>query len=133
MATVQESIDMTTVSREVAEAYADCWDFYPDRSSWEQEWSKVADRRSLDFLATKWLPRDEAKWVMQQWVKSYNDFHPDLLDRLPRKALVRIARQGSVSLYVRGSSRLPGAAKMAADYKRPAILLGVECVHYWWD
>lgn len=133
MATVQESADMATVSAEVAEAYADCWDFYPERDGWEQGWGKVAARRSLDFLATKWLPRDEAKWVMQQWVKGYNAFDPSLLDHLPAKAQVRIARESSVAIYVRGAQRLPSAETMHADERHERDLLGVRCVRYWWD
>ena len=133
MATVQESVDMAAVSNEVAEAYADCWDFYPDRDGWPAGWDKVASRRSLDFLASRWIPRDEAKWVMHQWVKGYNNFTPDLLDNLPAKAVVRIARAGSVAIYVRGAKRFPTAGKMAADERQEVNLLGVDCVRYWWD
>ena len=133
MATVQEAADMATVSAEVAEAYADCWDYYPERDGWPAGWDRVEARRNLDFLATKWLPRDEAKWVMQQWVKGYNAFDPSLLDHLPAKAKVRIARAGSVAIYVRDAQRLPSASKMQADERHECDLLGVQCVRYWWD
>lgn len=134
MATVvQEAADMARVSSEVAEAYADCWDFFPERDGYGPGWAKVERRRSLDFLATKWLPRDDAKWVMQQWVKGYNAFDPSLLDHLPAKAQVRIAREGSVAIYVRGSQRTPTAATMQADERHVVNLLGVPCVRYWWD
>ena len=133
MATVQESIDMATVSREVAEAYADCWDYHSKGVFDSQAWQAVSVRRSLDFLASKWLARDEAQWVMQQWVKDYNGFQPDLLARLPAKALIRIAREGSVAIYVRNVARLPTARRMEADEKFAADLLGVICVRYWWD
>jgi len=133
MPTVEQSMHMATVSNEVSEAYADAWD-YKDAS----QWGDVAKRRNLDFLASRWLSRDDAKWVLQQWVKGYNEFHPDLLDHLPASAEVRIAREGSVALYVArpfGSKmRLPSAAKMAADEKHEDIdLLGTRCVRYWWD
>lgn len=133
MSLVDEAAAMAAVSSEVAEAYADCWDYDPDQVGTGKTWDNVAKRRNLDFLATKWLPRDDAKWVLQQWVKDYNAFRPDLLDHLPKSAMVRIARECSVGLYVRGAKRLPSAEKMQADAKRPVILLGVECFHYWWD
>lgn len=133
MQTVDGAADMATVSAEVAKAYADCWDYHPDGERWSASWEGVSKRRNLDFLATKWLARDDAKWVMQQWVRAYNDFHSDLLDNLPRKAMLRIARESSVAIYVKGADRLPGIAKMSANEKRPVFLLGVECVRYWWD
>jgi hypothetical protein len=138
MATVEQSVQMATVSNEVAEAYADCWDYHPEGAFDAPKWDAVGKRRNLEFLASRWLSRDDAKWVLQQWVKGYNLFHPDLLDHLPAKAQVRIAREGSVALYVArpfGSKmRLPSAAKMAADEKHDDIdLLGTRCVRYWWD
>jgi hypothetical protein len=132
MATVEQSVQMATVSNEVAEAYADCWDYHPEVTFDAPKWDAVAKRRNLSFLASRWLTRDDAKWVLQQWVKGYNLFHPDLLDHLPASAEVRIAREGSVALYAKGG-RLPSAAKMAADEKHTVDLLGTPCVRYWWD
>lgn len=133
MLRVRIDTDMATVSAEVAEAYADCWDYDPDSVGTGKTWANVSARRSLDFLATKWLTRDEAKWVMQQWVKEYNAFDPGLLDHLPAKASVRIARQCSVAIYVRDAQRLPSASKMQADERNECNLLGVLCTRYWWD
>lgn len=137
MATVQESIDMAEVSKQVSEAYADCWDFFPERDGYGKAWEAVEKRRNLEFLATKWLPRDEAKWVLQQWVKGYNEFTPDLLDNLPPEALVRIAREGSVAIYVKlpfgCKKRLPSASRMAADERGSECLQSSPCVRYWWD
>ena len=132
MPTVEQSMHMATVSNEVAEAYADAWDYHPEGRYDAAAWAAVARRRNLDFLASRWLSRDDAKWVLQQWVKGYNLFHPDLLDHLPASAEVRIAREGSVALYVKGK-RLPGAAKMSADEKHQVDLMGTLCVRYWWD
>lgn len=139
MATVQESIYMTEVSAQVAEAYADCWDFHPgtDEEWLGPSWQKVSARRNLEFLATRYLPRDEAKWVMQQWVKQYNEFTPDVLDALPEEALVRIARESSVCIYVKlpygCNKKLPTAKRMAADERDEQWMQSSQCVRYWWD
>ena len=122
----------SSVSHEVAEAYADCWDYHPEVGYDADAWAAVAKRRNLDFLASEWLPRDEAKAALEQWVQGYNLFHPGLLDHLPASAEVRIAREGSVALYVKGK-RLPSAAKMSADEKHNVDLMGTPCVRYWWD
>jgi len=129
---------MSTVSNEVAEAYADCWAYDPNSPHAAGTWKDVAQRRNLDFFATRWLPRDEAKWVMEQWVKEYNYFTPKLIDRFPADAEIRIAREGSVCLYVRVSpgwelQRLPTAKRMEADEREEVFLQSARCVRYWWD
>ena len=138
MATVQESIYMTEVSAQVAEAYADCWDYKPEPGVFiGPGWEAVSARRNLEFLATRYLPRDEAKWVMQQWVKEYNNFTPDVLDALPPEAMVRIAREGSPAIYVKlpyGCKRkCPTAKRMAADERDEMALQSSLVVRYWWD
>lgn len=133
MTTIQKSIDMATVSLAVAEAYADCWDYKNGRIFDAQAWQDVCVRRNLYFRASEWLARDEAQWVMQQWVKGYNSFQPDLLSRLPAKARILIAREGSVAIYVRNVARLPTARRMEADEKFAVNLGGAFCVRYWWD
>ena len=138
MATVQESIYMTEVSQQVAEAYADCWDFQPDPGDWlGPSWQRVAGRRNLEFLATRYLPRDEAKLVMEQWVKQYNEFTPDVLSRLPAWAEVRIAREGSPCIYVKlpygSDKKLPTAKRLAADERDEMMLQSSHVVRYWWD
>jgi len=124
--------DQLSVADEVAEAYADCWDYQPEGHFDPVAWAAVAGRRNLDFLASDWMPRDEAKAVLQKYVPGYNLFHPDLLEHLPASTEVRIAREGSVALYVRGA-RLPSAAKMSADERHNVDLMGTRCVRYWWD
>jgi hypothetical protein len=138
MATVQESLYMTEVSSQVAEAYADSWDYHPQPGVFMgPDWDAVSARRNLEFLATRYLPRDEAKWVMQQWVKQYNEFTPELLDRLPEEAMVRIAREGSPAIYVKlpfGCKRkCPTAKRMAADERDEVALQSSLVVRYWWD
>lgn len=138
MATVDEARRMATVSKEVAEAYADCWDYHPRPGIvFGPEWSAIEDRRNLEFFASRYLPRDEAIWVLEQWVKEYNEFTPDVLERLPDDAEVRIAREGSVCLYVRlpygSQSKLPTAKRMKADERDEVLLQSSRCVRYWWD
>lgn len=129
---------MTEVSAQVAEAYADCWDYKPAPGVFlGPEWEKVSARRNLEFLATRYLPRDEAQWVLEQWVKGYNEFTPSLLSRLPDDAQVRIAREGSPCIYVRvpygSKSKLPTAKRMAADERDEQLLQSSRVVRYWWD
>jgi hypothetical protein len=138
MATVTQSVYMSTVSNEVAEAYADCWDYKPgDKAFDPMEWKNVADRRNLSYLATRWLPRDDAKWIMEQWVKGYNNFTPDLIDRFPEEAQIRIARESSVCLYVKlpwgCKKKLPTAKRVMADERDEVFSVGSMCVRYWWD
>lgn len=59
MPTVEQSVQMAAVSNEVAEAYADCWDYNPAPGEmFGPAWGAVEKRRNLDFLASRWLPRD---------------------------------------------------------------------------
>ena len=136
MATVQEETShMVTVSDQVKEAYADCWDLHP----WptgpyiNPDWERVARLRNLEFLATRYLPRDDAQAVLEQWVKQYNGFKPSLLSRLPEDCEVRIAREGSVCLYVKSKAKLPTAKRMAADERDEMMLQSSRVIRYWWD
>jgi hypothetical protein len=138
MPTVEQSLHMATVSNEVAEAYADCWDYHPPQGVMlGPDWDAVSKRRNLDFLASRWLPRDDAKWVMEQWVKDYNEFSPEVIDKFPAEAEIRIAREGSVCLYVKlpygCKKKLPCAKRVAADECDEMLLLSSPCVRYWWD
>ena len=139
-AAVQESSYMATVSKEVAEAYADCWDYHPKVSAPYFDapaWRAMEERRNLEFFATRYLSRDEAIRVLEQWVKEYNEFTPAVLKRLPDDAEVRIAREGSVCLYVRlpygSQSKLPTAKRLKADERDELFLQSSRCVRYWWD
>jgi hypothetical protein len=136
--TVEQSVHMATVSKEVAEAYADCWDYNPGSRVFDPDaWQRVAARRNLAYLATRWLPRDEAQWVMEQWVKDYNNFTPDLIARFPEEAEIRIARESSVCLYVKlpwgCKKKLPTAKRVMADERDEVFSVGSLCVRYWWD
>ena len=138
MSTVEQSVQMAAVSNEVAEAYADCWDYHPAPGEmFGPAWNAVEKRRNLDFLASRWLPKEDAKWIMEQWVKGYNEFSPDVIAKFPDEAQIRIAREGSVCLYVRlpwgCKAKLPSAARVAADERDELLLLSSPCVRYWWD
>ena len=138
MSTVEQSVQMATVSNEVAEAYADCWDYHTAPGEmFGAAWGIVAQRRNLDFLASRWLPRDDAKWVLEQWVKGHNEFAPEVIDKFPEEAEIRIAREGSVCLYVKlpygSKKKLPCAKRVAADECDEVLLLSSPCVRYWWD
>jgi len=140
MPTVEQSVHMTTVSKEVAEAYADCWDYHPKVSAPYIDvpaWEAMEQRRNLEFFASRWLPRDDAQWIMEQWVKGYNNFAPSVIGMFPEAALLRIAREGSPCLYVKlpygCKAKLPTAKRVLADERDEVFLQSSRCVRYWWD
>lgn len=139
MATVQEETrHMASVSDQVKEAYADCWDYQPWPGPYmNPDWERVAQIRNLEFLATRYLPRDDAQAVMEQWVKQYNNFKPSLLSRLPEDCEVRIAREGSPCIYVKlpwgHKVKMPTAKRMAADERDEMTLQSSRVIRYWWD
>ncbi len=137
MLTEEQCLHLAAVANEVGEAYADCWSYKPSTRFDAEAWSAVAGRRNLEFLASRWLPRDEAQWVLEQYVKGYNAFTPALLQRFPDEAEIRIARERSVCLYVRLPSgcdkKLPTARRVSADEKGDTCLQSSSCTRYWWD
>lgn len=79
------------LEREIQFAYADCWMANQNLSY---------ELRCLDFCSSKFLSKEQAKYLFSKYVKSYNEFKPELLDYLPDDTQVKIAREGSVCVYV---------------------------------
>jgi len=93
--------------------------------------------RDLDWRAAEFVSRDEAISIMKRYVPSYNDFEPDLLLNLPEDCLIRLAREGSVCMYVMTDKKLDQRALLADEMSE-----GVQCleenktariVRLWWD
>ena len=115
-----------TIEQEVKIAYADCW----------MDWDKSKNIRNLDFMASDYLTKDDAKHILSKYITGYNNFTPDLLDLLPDDSMVKIAREGSVCLYV-VSEELKTSPKLQQLTQKA---LGADEFDYvndefriWWD
>lgn len=106
------------IEQEVMLAYADC----RDHSDYAME------IRNLEFKASDFVSRDEAKRILLKANVYYNAFEPDLLNRFPKDCKIKIAREGSVCLYVKGN-KLPKARSFADEIDK----WDDGTVRYWWD
>jgi hypothetical protein len=80
-----------TVLKEVKRAYADC-----------RLGVRGMKIRNLDFKASEPVSVEDAIEILDKAHVYYNAFKPSLLKNLPPDAMVRIAREGSVCLYLSG-------------------------------
>ena len=113
------------VDAEVARAYADMTN--PD-------FEAALKIRNLNFKASAFVTRDEAKSILGQWVPNYNEFSPKLLDKFPKGCYILIAREASVCLYVMPfGAKLPSARSVLADEVSIEKMNGFEVTRYWWD
>jgi hypothetical protein len=108
------------VYNEVKEAYCDINRNRPE------DWR---DRRNLSFRASEAVDRDTAIDIFRYAIRGYNEFEPQLLTHLPKKAKITIAREYSVCIYVDGKVSKKIASKLKCnecDYN------GKE-TRIWWD
>ena len=119
-----------SVECETARAYCDCHSVKP----WGEGNENVANsQRSLNFRASVSIPRDEAVRILRKYVKGYNEFKPALLLQLPETCSIRIAREGSVCVYVE-SAEVLDVDKMKVDEFHRVDDYGTFCVYrLWWD
>lgn len=110
------------VLEETTLAYCDC-----ARNS---NWNETQHKRNLSFLASEFVSRDEAAKIMSQAVPGgYNDFRSDLLKKLPPRSKVKLAREGSVCIYV--SPRL--ADDLRGTLKEDEFHQENGATRLWWD
>ena len=82
-----------TVYNEVRKAYADCW---------MDTWEAGSKHRNLNFKASEFVPRNEAYDICSRAIpEGYNEFTANLIEELPNDVMIKIAREGSVALYVK--------------------------------
>lgn len=103
----------------------------------EVDFGKDAKRfaKAYDGSDTRWksktmLNKRDAMAIMKQALPGgYNEFKAELIDKLPSDAKIQIAREGSVCLYVKTSTK-PSRLSLKADE-----LMEVEPGTYriWWD
>jgi len=90
--------------------------------------------RELGFAATYWVDRDTAHFIMRHCVPSYNDFRASIIKELPDNCLVRIAREGSVCLYVLHDFKRFENNIMKADECDTQVDHDLGCItRLWWD
>lgn len=86
-------------------------------------------RRNLNWRASAPVTRDEAIAIMQETCPSYNEFKPSLLRKLPADAMVTLAREGSVCIYVDKVSPATAGSLKADEFGGKQ---GGLC-RIWWD
>ena len=84
----------------LAAAYSDCHEHHANG---------YIPQRNLDFCCPVTIGLVEATRLLRRYVPGYNSFNPALLKLLPPRCRVRLAREGSVCLYV--ETRAPLDAK----------------------
>ncbi len=116
-------------------AYADChgkgeYDYRAERSV-------EGYSRNLEYRSPGTVSVTDAVAIMKAAIGSgYNEFKPELLRLLPKQARVRLAREGSVCVYVEtisdGLEELQ--EKMKADeFDKTETTNGVNTYRIWWD
>ena len=74
--------------------------------------------------------KKQAMDIMKQALPSgYNEFRPEIIDKLPADAKIQIAREGSVCLYVKTSTK-PSRVSLRAD-ELNEVEPGIYRI--WWD
>ena len=85
-------------------------------------------RRKLDWRAVAPVTRDEAIAIMQETCPSYNKFAPKVLRKLPADAMVTLARESSVCVYVDKVGRATAKNMKADEFSK-----GELDTRIWWD
>ena len=110
------------VYAEVKEAYADCWC---------RDNNEGYKRRNLNFKASEVVSPEEAKYILKGSIPyGYNEFNYKLLDLFPANTIVRIAREGSVCLYVEKQDEMPTQEELKCN-EADEVESGI--MRYWWD
>lgn len=120
---------ITRTAFEVMEAYADmCFA------------SEAGFVRNLDFKASLAIPAVEFVRIMMTVVPGYNEFYgaftcSEMVGMFPETARYRIAREGSVCIYVENHGKDPTHLDVIRDH-----LQADECdlqedgsIRFWWD
>ncbi len=99
--------------------------------------SSLIPDRNLDFCCPVTVSRDEAQRLLRRYVPGYNAFQPKRLQALPSDCRVRLAREGSVCLYVETETLLQESAmRRALECDRCDLYQtwnGTRTYRLWWD
>lgn len=98
--------------------------------------------RDLVFKASSFVTVEEAVSILEEALcedmdtaPGYNAFNPDLLMNLPKGSLVKIAREGSVCVYVKNTNlSLKQMHKLSEEFMHvDEIDLVDDTYRLWWD
>lgn len=90
--------------------------------------------RNLDFRASASVSRDEAIAILKEAITNgYNEFVPELLEKLPPDARVTIAREGSVCVYVNGTLPPDSAYQDSLKADEMDYNAARHETRIWWD
>jgi len=95
-----------------------------------KSFAKAYDGSNTMWKNTTMFSKTDAMNIMKQALPDgYNDFTPQLIDKLPADAKIQIAREGSVCLYVKTTTKLSKASLKAdeLDQVEPGLY------RIWWD
>lgn len=95
-----------------------------------KKFAKAYNSSDTRWKDTTSFNKRQAMDIMKQALPSgYNEFRPEIIDKLPADAKIQIAREGSVCLYVTTSSK-PSRVSLKAD-ELHEVQPGVYRI--WWD
>lgn len=101
----------------------------------------VASVRSLSFFSPMGFRGQEAHWIADKCIGSYNKFNADRITQIQeifgQDTLIFFAREGSVCLYIQPSEPFSLTSKPSIDLKLEADefqwVTGVKMFRIWWD
>ena len=123
------AIDACAVAEsDLAAAYSDCHKHH--RGSYIPE-------RNLNFCCPVTVDLAEAQRLLHRYVPGYNEFDPKLLKGLPTACRVRLAREGSVCLYVETTAVLDKVQirqdLQCDEFDLYQVFGEVRTYRLWWD
>ncbi len=95
-----------------------------------KSFAKAYDGSNTMWKNTAMFTKKDAMNIMKQALPGgYNEFKAELIDKLPADAKIQIAREGSVCLYVKTTTKLSKASLKAdeLDEVEPGLY------RIWWD
>lgn len=107
------------VLKETTTAYIDC--------NSKLDWELASKIRNLNFLAPYPVNKEEAINIMKAAVPiGYNSFKAEILAKLPKDSQIKLAREGSVCVYVKTKHSIPKLKENERSVHNGWIRI-------WWD
>lgn len=98
------------IDHQVSRMYADMW----MKNSYESN-----QIRQLHSITSLFVSKKDTYDILNKYVKSYNNFTPELIKRFPDDSLIKIAREGSVCLYCK-------SVRLTHQYNNFVMLDGID-------
>lgn len=101
-----------------------------DPKSFAKAYGSNKHGSNIEWKNTAMFSKKDAMNIMKQALPDgYNDFKAELIDKLPADAKIQIAREGSVCLYVKTTTKLSKASLKADELHQ--VEPGLYRI--WWD